>query len=466
MEGETSGPFHPMDPPVTKMIRAVPGETVPVPGDDILADFNRAHNSVIGHEGVKVTIQNMVRLGRAAKDIRARVTDLVRSCAVCQKTRLGKHGFVPTIRTTAVMEPFTHIEWDTMGPYKPDSQGYKYILAIQDRFTRYLELRPTKDALAISAAKELLAVCARYGVPETLHSDQGTQFTALVINHLCAMLRITQTFGPPYRPQAQGSIERSNAETARHLRALLVGVMDMVDWSDQLPLVQRTYNSLANRSTGVAPAQLLYGGAIDLNRMLLTAPAPPQADVTTYHQYLQNLLAGQEAMVASARAHQQKVVDARLAKAPPNPTFFEVGTMVLVLPKGQDMPKHDVRWLGPYVVVNHIHESYLCQDLNTHKVHQFTADRMQVYREDIQVPAPKVALWGHREYEVENILSHALGATAAKSTFKVRWAGFGPEDDSVLQYKFVKNLACFRRYMRDNDLPERLFPRDKLPLIE
>ena len=42
-------------------------------------------------------------------------------------------------------------------------------------------------------------------------------------------------------------------------------------------------------------------------------------------------------------------------------------------------------------LVNRNHESYDCQDLNTHQVSNVTADRMKVYREDIQIPAPKVA---------------------------------------------------------------------------
>lgn len=66
--------------------------------------------------------------------------------------------------------------------------------------------------------------------------------------------------------------------------------------------------------------------------MLLTAPAQP-GDVTTYHQYLQDLLAGQQATTAAAQQRQQEVVEARLSKAPANPTFFEVGTLVLVLPQ-------------------------------------------------------------------------------------------------------------------------------------
>jgi hypothetical protein len=77
-----------------------------------------------------------------------------------------------------------------------------------------------------------------------------------------------------------------------------------------------------------------------------------------------------------------------------------------------------------------------------------------------------VALWGTREYEVEDIVTHTLGATAAKSKFRVRWLGYGPDSDSELPYKEVKGLACFRRYIRDHNLPARLFPRDKLPLLD
>ena len=211
---------------------------------------------------------------------------------------------------------------------------------------------------------------------------------------------------------------------------------------------------------------MLYGNAIDLNRMLLTAPAEPGAE-TTVHQYLQGVLHTQETLTRNAIERQREVVAARLAKAPPNPTMFEVGSYVLVKPRGvKDHVKFDVSWWGPYVVVGRDHESYDCQDLNTHKVHQFSADRLKVYRHDIQVPAKQVALWGTREYEVENIVSHKAAATAAKYKFRVRWAGFGPQDDTELPYKDVKELACFRRYIRDHDLPANLFPRNKLPLLD
>jgi hypothetical protein len=245
----------------------------------------------------------------------------------------------------------------------------------------------------------------------------------------------------------------------------MVGIVDMADWSDYVPLVQRTINSAVNRTTGLAPAKLLYGNAIDLNRMLLNPPVDTGPQVT-YHQYLQDMLAAQTTLTEAALERQRVVVEARLAKAPANPTTFAVGSYVLVQPKGVPGIKYDVKWWGPYVVTEQRHESYYCQDLNTHQIFQFTADRLKPYREDIQVPAPKVALWGAREYEVERIISHTLGPTAAKCTFKVRWLGYGPDDDSILKTVSVKNLKVFREYIREQNLPVRLFPRDKYPLLD
>lgn len=60
----------------------------------------------------------------------------------------------------------------------------------------------------------------------------------------------------------------------RHLRAHTLTNKSAVDWSLHLPLVQRIMNATPNRSTGVAPATLLYGNAIDLNRGLITLCLP------------------------------------------------------------------------------------------------------------------------------------------------------------------------------------------------
>ena len=193
-------------------------------------------------------------------------------CAVCQKVRLGQGKVISAVKTTAVSQPFLHLMWDTMGPFEPDDLGNKYVIAVLDRFTRFIELVPTTEPTSIAAAHALLHVVGRYGLFESIHSDKGKQFDSAVIKQFLKLLNIEPTYGAAYHPQAQGVVERSNREAVKHLRALVISLNKGANWTCHLPLVQRIYNSLPNRSIGCAPAKLLHGDAIDLDRCLLTVP--------------------------------------------------------------------------------------------------------------------------------------------------------------------------------------------------
>lgn len=141
-------------------------------------------------------------------------------------------------------------------------------------------------------------------------------------------------------------------------RAIMVSVSDVDSWSDYLLVVQRIYNAQPNRTTGIAPARLLYGDAVSLDRQL-SVHLPEQGGVITYEDYLVKLLEAYRKLVEASVQHQHKVVSAALAKAPDYVTVFEAGDMVLVMPAARPpQSKLQPRWLGPMTVVS----------LNTDKV--------------------------------------------------------------------------------------------------
>jgi hypothetical protein len=53
--------------------------------------------------------------------------------------------------TAGVYGPWERVNIDTIGPLPEDELGYKYIIAIIDCFSRFLELHPAKDATAAAA---------------------------------------------------------------------------------------------------------------------------------------------------------------------------------------------------------------------------------------------------------------------------------------------------------------------------
>ena len=97
-----------------------------------------------------------------------------------------------------------------------DEDGYKYVLLASCMFCRFVELGASCDKSAKSWALFLLRVFCRYSAPQTISSDQGTEFVNDVISELTTLFKGTQRFTIGYRPQAYGIAERANREILRH----------------------------------------------------------------------------------------------------------------------------------------------------------------------------------------------------------------------------------------------------------
>ena len=64
------------------------------------------------------------------------------------------------------------------------------------------------DAKTI-ATKLIEKFISVFGVPATLHSDQGSMFESTVFQEVCKLLGIEKTRTSPGRPQSDGMIERA-----------------------------------------------------------------------------------------------------------------------------------------------------------------------------------------------------------------------------------------------------------------
>jgi transposase InsO family protein len=65
---------------------------------------------------------------------------------------------------------------DTIGPLSLDEEGHKYIVVIIDTFTRYVTLCPAKSLEAKESARIIYKHFCRFGVPDEIQTDNGTQF--------------------------------------------------------------------------------------------------------------------------------------------------------------------------------------------------------------------------------------------------------------------------------------------------
>jgi hypothetical protein len=91
-----------------------------------------------------------------------------------------------------------------------------------------------------------------------------------LIAELFKFISTSHSLTTPYSKEENGIVERMNKEVLRHLRAMLSHSAVVDKWScDQLPLVARILNSHMKEATGISPARLLFGAAVDLDRFIL-----------------------------------------------------------------------------------------------------------------------------------------------------------------------------------------------------
>ena len=137
------------------------------------------------------------------------------------------------------------------------NEGYKYVLAIQDVFSRYSVLIPTKDCSSETAAQMFYEKwISQFGIPLVVQSDRGTHFLGTVFTKFCRQLGITQWFSSPNHPQSQGQMERQN-QLLDNVRCLMV--KDRDSWPRAIVAVQFAHNTAVNETTGYMPYELVYG---------------------------------------------------------------------------------------------------------------------------------------------------------------------------------------------------------------
>ena len=78
---------------------------------------------------------------------------------------------------------------DILGPLPETPRGNRYILVIGDYFTKWKEAIPLKDTEAVTVARVNEFIC-RFGAPDSLHTDQGKNFEAIIIKEIYALLDI------------------------------------------------------------------------------------------------------------------------------------------------------------------------------------------------------------------------------------------------------------------------------------
>jgi len=218
-----------------------------------------------------------------AKDI----TTWARECVRCQLVKTGKLVKIQPAVIPTPSRRFSHLHVDLVGPLPVAAQGQKYILTIIDRSTRWVEAVPLADISASSVAEAMVHTWfSRFGLPDTITSDQGVQFTSAVWTALRNLHNIRRSLTTAYHPQANGMVERFHRQLKDALRSLGAAA----DWPAHLPWVLLGLRAAPKEDSGLSAAEMVYGVPLRLPVEPAVAVEASAADVAAARSSLPDSL--------------------------------------------------------------------------------------------------------------------------------------------------------------------------------
>ena len=103
----------------------------------------------------------------------------------------------------------------------PISDSYDSIFIVVDQgLTKGVILMPCNKMITAIQTADLLirGVFKRFGLPDSIISDRGVQFTATVFKEVMKALKITQKLSTAFHPQTDGQTECYNQELKVYLQ--------------------------------------------------------------------------------------------------------------------------------------------------------------------------------------------------------------------------------------------------------
>jgi hypothetical protein len=280
---------------------------------------------------------------------------------------------------------------DIVGPLPMSRQGNKYILVVVDYLSRYPEAIPMPSQEATEVADAFLKhIVGRWGVPNRIITDLGTNFQSQFVQRIFKELGAVNLRTSPYHPQTDGLVERYN----RTLKATLTKLCSaQTDWEDQLPWAVGNFRFCVQASTRDSPYFLVTAQDPVL---------PPDSWLEGLEEDLefddwryQKLVKMEEARELVLRNMRDANEAARMRRGPTTAPEITPGSLVLLEKKAVKpgtAKKLTDRYTGPYRVIEIAPQNpnVIKIEIEEGIVRSYNRDQLQPYQvRNFTYPAPQ-----------------------------------------------------------------------------
>jgi len=180
----------------------------------------------------------------------------------------------PSADMTPILSSIPFARWglDIVGPFPPSTSQARFIFVAVDYFTKWVEAQAVAKITQDAAVKFVYrSIVCRFGVPQHIVTDNGTQFTGGKFSRMCEDLGTKLHFASVYRPQANGQVEVTNKAIVQGLKKKIESAKGA--WADKLCEILWAYRTTSKNPTGNTPFAMTYG---------VEAVVPIEMSIPTY----------------------------------------------------------------------------------------------------------------------------------------------------------------------------------------
>lgn len=323
-----------------------------------------AHHTGLGggHQGA-AKLESSLRRQFYWPGMQADVKAFCQQCDDCARRMDPPHPPKAPLGSLQAAEFLDRLDIDIIsGLPASEPEGYKYILTGIDAFTRFVWACPLKTQEAPEIVEALMdRVVGTFGVPKSVHSDQGKNLVGNVAKLFYEKMGITQSTTTAYHPQGNAYCERSH-------RFLMDSVAKLASeeqrkWPRYLSAAVLAFNANTSAATGLSPYECVFGRPAQLPTALRysavadvgesSSAGKVPRDTLQYLTGIQRTLtrSDQQLHTASVNAHTRNKLrhDERIVEH-----TYEPGDRVWLKQnavKVGETKKLSPRWTGPYRII-------------------------------------------------------------------------------------------------------------------
>ena len=250
-------------------------------------------------------------------------------------------------------EPFGDILVDCVGPLPKTKSGNKFLFTIMCKSTRFPEAIPLRNIKIPKIIDALVRFFTFVGLPESVQSDQGSNFMSGIMQQVMCQLGIKQYRSSAYHPESQGALERFHQTLKNMIRAYCTQYQS--EWYQGIHLLLFAAREVVQESLGFSPFELVFGrtvrGPLKLLKEMWLADDPPDSLLDQVSSLRYRLISATHLAQQNLKHSQYKMKTWYDKKA--KSRSFKVGEKVLAL---LPIPQHPLqaRYCGPYVVTRKV----------------------------------------------------------------------------------------------------------------